>query len=681
MLITVAMPRRKSGAAFIVHTMLGQDGAPSRRVVSTADWSELQQRMVARANAGKISWTANVSGWINSYYQNNQNDDAFYREYRNEKGITFRDDNNRIVYRLIRRCANPIGDGARGLPDSDQWSVEDDAYIQKDNGTGTFTGNYGNEVDNAKPGERYQFYHRIYNRGPDPLDRNIGTWRDYEYPNTSDDRANFANGGKGVGRNGTIRTLTGSTGVIPSTAGGERWCSQGKADPRSYNSNSTFNGEILCVSVPFDYNLRPSVSAGGGQGSTVEQGATNSNVDFEVNNDGPTQSRGTRWELVRFEVAPNAPASSSTAKSPNNNSAGCLTHNARPGVGSCQVIRNATGRVFNVGNTPLGRYIQDTGDTPIGGKICFVLSVSTPTETATPSWGHSTPACLLVVKKPKIQVQGGDLWVGRQFTGDTAPRQPGDVVTGTSTVGGRTYGSWAEYGLLATGSVSGMASGAALAGGVPQAQAIASQINKLTFANRPSYGAYTANPDRIPDYVATYGAGGAPVGGSLNLTSANGSYRTTGNLTLQTSGAIPRGRSIIVHGNNITIAGDIGYADTYTSLEDIPRVIIIADGNISVNPNVGRIDAWLIAKDTLYTCNQQAPLTINVCSGRLTMNGPVAAKEVSLRRTHGSEVAQGRDTPAETFNLRPDSILKAYEDAVDRGRAQTVYQVELPPRY
>jgi hypothetical protein len=369
-------------------------------------------------------------------------------------------------------------------------------------------------------------------------------------------------------------------------------------------------------------------------------------------------------------------------RSDNNDSDACATHSARAGVGNCELVNDGSGTVFNVGNTELNRYIHDTGDTPIGARVCFVLSVSTPTQESNPSWGHSQPACIMVVKKPKMQVQGGDIWAGRQFNEDEDEQEPANITTGTSTIEGTTYGSWAEYGAFATGSISGIASGAGLANGRPQAEAIARNLNHLTFANTPAYGGYTTNPGFIPDYAGIYGgSGGQGAGSTLNLDGADGDYYTTGDVTLEAGGAVTKGKDIVVHANNVTINNSIAYEDGYANLGEIPRVIIIAEGNIALSPEVERIDAWLISKDTLYTCNERTELTIDVCNRQLVVNGPVATKDISLRRTHGSDSPDTRDTPAELFNLRPDAILSAYEGALSRDRAQTVYQVELPPRF
>lgn len=674
--------QRRTGAAFIVHTMLGKNGSQASRTITNADWNELTTRMNDRQSKGRIAWTGNVSGWINSYYQPRSNDDAFYRDWRSEAGITFRDDDGRIVYRLIRRCANPIGDGATGLPEVRQWQARDDSFIQQaDPQSGDPVGDsLGSTVNNARPGERYIFNHRIMNQGPHALDRNVTIWRNYTYPNASNDRANEWQGGNNVGANQLIRGFTGNTGVIPATAAGQQWCSRAYVQPRAYNNTAQLAGTQLCVNVPYAYDLTPHVSVGGDLGTNVEQGSTGTTVDPRVENAGPTQSRDTAWQLIRFEVAPDAPRESSTQRSDNNDSNGCDTHNARPGVGNCEVVSNGNG-VFSPGNNELSRYIHDTGDTPIGSRICFVLSISTPTAATNPSWGHSQPACIVVVKKPKIQVHGGDLWAGRQFNDDESEREPANITTGTSTIQGTTYGSWAEYGVTATGSISGIASGAGLASGRPQAEAIARNLNHLTFANTPAYGGFTTNPSTIPDYAGIYGGSdGRGPGASLDLPGAEGKYYTESNVTLN-GGSIPKGRQVVVHANNVTINSSIAYEDGYANLQEIPQVVIIAEGNISISPEVERIDAWLISKGTIYTCNERRELTIDVCNRELVINGPVAANEISLRRTHGSDAEDNRDKPAELFNLRPDALLSAYARALGRDRAQTVYQVELPPRF
>jgi len=672
---------RRTGVAFIVHTMLGRSGGSVGRDVSGADFADLDRRL--RSPHLIIHWNTIVTHSINSYYSNNHNDTAFYRHNKSESGILIVDRRNGgVLYEILHACANPMG-ASVGLPYVPQWHAGGSGFIQKDDGAGNFGGNLGTGVNNARPGERYRFNHRIFNQGPEALDRNIDTWYDYAYPGSVVSRVDQRTLGFGVGSGQTIRDIWHETPVIPANAGGERYCSRAYFSPAAYNNPSIGGGPELCVNVPFSYALTPRVSTGGDSGTSVEQGSRGTNVDFQVDNDGPTQSRPSRWQLIRFDVRPGSPGSSATQRSPNNNSDGCTTHNARPGVTNCDVVRDGTNRVFEVGNTDLGQLVHDTGDVPVGTRICFVLSVSWPTQVNNPSWGHSQPACIVVVKKPKLQVHGGDLWVGRQFIDDTNPRAPADIITSTSNAGGRLYGSWAEYGILATGSVTGMSSGAGLAGGAPQNR-LTAELHKLTFANKPTFGGFTSAPVRIPDYISIYNpAGGTAVGPTLNLTSAaDGRYISENNVTVSTSGNIPLRKDIVIRARTVTINSDISFQDSYRILGDIPRIIIIADGDVRITPNVKRIDAWIITKGQLFTCTDPKDLTTEVCKEKLDFNGPVVAKDTSLRRTFGAEAGHGgRDTAAETFNLRPDALLRAYESARQDERAQTVYQIELPPRY
>lgn len=111
--------QRKTGAAFIYNTLMGRRAPGVGRTVTAAQWNELRVRLNGLDAAGKIRWTGNVSAAVNSFWQGTDegyspdgkhNDDTFYTNYKNETGITIRDYNNNVIYELLRRCANPIGD-------------------------------------------------------------------------------------------------------------------------------------------------------------------------------------------------------------------------------------------------------------------------------------------------------------------------------------------------------------------------------------------------------------------------------------------------------------------------------------------------------------------------------------------------------------------------------------------
>lgn len=264
----------------------------------------------------------------------------------------------------------------------------------------------------------------------------------------------------------------------------------------------------------------------------------------------------------------------------------------------------------------------------------------------------------------------------------------------------RVYGSWGEYGVMATGIIRGIGSGSAFAGrGL--AYLTGCSYTFLTIANATNancrttpaanYGGYRTGRT-LPDVAARYpvASATATISGTQSIANLSGVYRTSGPLTL-TGGSLPLGRTIVINTydaatrtyKDVTIAGDITYATgRMTSNNQIPQLVIIGR-NINIQSAVKQVDSWLIAEGTLNTCSNVArtAITINNCNSLLTMNGPVMAKEVQLWRTAGSGNGDASGDPAEVFNLRPDAYLWGIAQSARSGRLQTVYQRELPPRY
>lgn len=171
-------------------------------------------------------------------------------------------------------------------------------------------------------------------------------------------------------------------------------------------------------------------------------------------------------------------------------------------------------------------------------------------------------------------------------------------------------------------------------------------------------------------------------------------------LNLKKSVVIKASGTVKISGNILNDPSKI-----YTDISQIPQLVIIAN-KIVINSTVTKVDAWLIAKNSIGTgeidtCNIgiSAKETINDCNQQLIVNGPVMTDHLHLLRTAGSCSSdptlntgiQGCDgqlgvlfnssTPAEIFNLRADAYLWAAAHAVVNGRVQTVYTTELPPRF
>lgn len=406
--------------------------------------------------------------------------------------------------------------------------------------------------------------------------------------------------------------------------------------------------------TPKNWNLAPSVSLN--PSDYVEAGSS-FNITSSVNNTGEVISGSVDYILEK-KVGGDAYASYSTYSGK---------------------------RTFPLGTTYVTNVLSfsDT-DYDAGTEICFRLSV-TPRSNTNPAT-HSAKDCVVIGKKPKVQVWGGDLWV------------QGNIRTSTSVKSSAMYGSWGEYALFAGGSIAGMASGSAFSGGLAPGNVC--DHSKLTFANTsPSSlnscsndttnkGYYDTASRIIPDVASNFPVSSAVgnLNGTISLDGlASGVYRSTGSqdITINSSPNIPPNKWIVLNApdKNVTIAGNITYTPaTLHNLEQIPQVVIIAK-NITINEDVTNVDAWLIAPGgSIRTCDQVGD-TVGKCNKQLTINGPVMTDKLYLYRTAGSGAGADSGEPAEIINLRADAYLWAYARTLGQGRIRTVHTRELPPRF
>jgi hypothetical protein len=431
------------------------------------------------------------------------------------------------------------------------------------------------------------------------------------------------------------------------------------------------------------YNLSPSASV---NKSVIEPDESVS-VTNTVRNGSSSQSDETDWRLTEIDYKPGTDLSAADMKGRDSNSDPCGTFTSGPGRSSCQTVQRSQKEIFSGSSSktynPTYTYTAPV-NTSVGTKICFTASVSRPNRDPLPVWRHSDLQCVVVGKKPKMQVWGGDVRVGDAI----------DTSTSTFSSLGQTYGSWGEYAALSNKSNSGFASGAALnKGNKDSAQA---GWSDLTFANSGGgasclfgcYGFSSYAPSLTGQFTSS--ASASLLSGSRSLSGlGSGTYRA-GNVTI-TGGTIGAGKTVvIVATGTVTITGDITYSDgPYTNIADIPQVVIRASA-INIAGSVGNVDAWLIATTpggtgAINTCSDVAPnaqLTAAICSNTLRVNGPVMTDKLYLRRTAGaSGGASALDDPAETFNLRADAYLWGSGYGTGTGKVQTVYTKELPPRF
>lgn len=136
----------------------------------------------------------------------------------------------------------------------------------------------------------------------------------------------------------------------------------------------------------------------------------------------------------------------------------------------------------------------------------------------------------------------------------------------------------------------------------------------------------------------------------------------------------------------------------YAAGDKIPQIIIIASGDVKIDPSVTEIDAWIYSGKSIKTCytnnDNQWYLT---CNNPLIVHGPVFAKKLELRRTYGayggrawsgnftnksSYLFSGATTSAEIFDLRSDVYQWIYQQIGGSDDATNVrYIRELAPRY
>jgi hypothetical protein len=434
-----------------------------------------------------------------------------------------------------------------------------------------------------------------------------------------------------------------------------------------------------------NYNLTPTMTASpdsGEGGSTATLSPTVSNAN-STNTTATSPSVG--WRITSFSVLPGATipdGSTNSTETP-------VTH-----YGNGATVIQSGSRTFDRGVSSISADPHTMPDAAVGTRICYALSVTPYSHTTGDRWRHSTPDCVTIAKKPKVQVLGSDLIVGKGQTSNVATSSTTKSISGTN----RTFGSWGEYGIAASGRVTSMASGAGYSGGATRN--VFCRVSLLTFSNVNTgqttctsaslMGGYS-NTSALPDIASRLSSTGA-LNATLPLdlaTISTGSYTAGGNIRISSSGRIASGKWIVINAptSTVTITGNINYTtDVLQSLEDIPQVVIIAN-QIRIVGSVTNVDAWLIASGTtgnLITCSDVASaseLNATRCNRRLTVNGPVVARHLYLYRTAGAGTGTQTGNPAEVFNLRPDAYLWATGYLSDDGRLQTVTTKELPPRF
>ena len=400
----------------------------------------------------------------------------------------------------------------------------------------------------------------------------------------------------------------------------------------------------------------------------------------------------------------------------------------------CQTIANGT--ITNLDSTktidipslgmsdPLNKFsVPESAE--VGTKYCFALSISPymmskdwdkARQDSFKKWYHGKPGCIIVVKKPKTQFLGGGIYAGSgvvasQSTRVTAySRSTGPQSTSTSNVE-RKFGSWVEYELVVNrGTNNGLATngifGPTMVGIADPNQAVTGIAgrttkdvkfqNRLTLANSDSdYGNFGGTNyaqaffNRMKSHYQAQVSASKMV--SYNpaqpITPGGSYYSANRDINLNLSYEVITGDTTVIYApnNTVTISGNI--QNTNVNVRSVGQTIIIAK-NINIDQSVTRVDAWLLASDSIDTCKVTGSLSSTVCNNHLLVNGPVVvasdeANGLKLNRTAGSEGdGDGIGNPGETFLLGYDAYQWIVNQANVGGvRITTSYTKELPVRY
>ena len=333
------------------------------------------------------------------------------------------------------------------------------------------------------------------------------------------------------------------------------------------------------------------------------------------------------------------------------------------------------------------------------------------------SWAYSDWIELIVAKKPSLQVWGGNVYSADVLNVPFAAKLHvdgfGDGYNINKNIGYYVFGSWTELSLVSLKENTGFGSGASMgyvsnSGGVLSPSynsfnpdglnpggSLETSLNfcvrsVLTFANTTS-GTSLMCKDKTPGLGAS-GSGTAENNKSsliARFVNATPEEREQRHIVYEeyddyTIGGtvIPKGTTRVIKAGKITVGGDIYYEDNYSTLRQIPKLIIYAD-DIDINCNVNRIDAVLIAEGSVNTCANSEDTNSSANSRQLIINGSIITDILEANRTYGAASGSNSIIPAEIVNY--DATLYLWSsnkaDVSNSGRLMETYTHELSPRY
>ena len=442
-----------------------------------------------------------------------------------------------------------------------------------------------------------------------------------------------------------------------------------------------------CVYVPYDFEITPCVKI-----DTIRN-CSGGDLDIPTNgkvpndpNDGEeilipgggTATSSIKYKITTWRVPSDKEGfATQNNKRDNKNSDTCSPTNFYyqdyQGIEKCRVVKEGSGK-FNK-DTRVADFIPSIEDgAEAGTRYCVALSISpykmnsnqsqaeqAKQERENLDWRHSAPICIKLVKKPKVQFWGNGVY------------SKSGIRTSLSTTKQGVLGSWVEYEAL---------SGVKIKDFRTESSQSTRKLAIEDYSSKSSFGQGKSSINSLISNISSKFP-------KKNFEDANTKVEVYGDSNKQLGSISADKQTRVIYGKNIRISGDIVNADRAVNNDsDFRQIIIIADGDITIDQGVKRVDAWLIAQGVINTCavnGAQNANDVNMknCNNQLRVRGGTASKGLRLWRTAGSD-GTAKDTlanPAEIFNQSADTYLWAQSQSGSVGKIVTTYTKELPVRY
>lgn len=442
-----------------------------------------------------------------------------------------------------------------------------------------------------------------------------------------------------------------------------------------------------CIYVPYDFEITPCVKI------DKIRNCSGDDLDIPANgkvpndpNDGEeilipgggTETSSIKYKITTWRVPSDKEGfATKSNKRDNKNSDTCSPTNFYyqdyQGIEKCRVVKEGSGK-FNK-DTRVADFIPSIEDgAEAGTRYCVALSISpykmnsnqsqaeqAKQERENLDWRHSAPICIKLVKKPKVQFWGNGVY------------SKSGIRTSLSTTKQGVLGSWVEYEAL---------SGVKIKDFRTESSQSTRKLAIEDYSSKSSFGQGKSSINSLISNISSKFP-------KKNFEDANTKVEVYGDSNKQLGSISADKQTRVIYGKNIRISGDIVNADRAVNNDsDFRQIIIIADGDITIDQGVKRVDAWLIAQGVINTCavnGAQNANDVNMknCNNQLRVRGGTASKGLRLWRTAGSD-GTAKDTlanPAEIFNQSADTYLWAQSQSGSVGKIVTTYTKELPVRY